>query len=267
MVRIAAAQFEVKLGQPEANIAAARRLVANAKSNGAELVVLPELWSSGYALDEASRFGSSLHAGVFAEVGSLASEQSVFLCGSLVESSEGKFFNTQVLYAPDGNLLAAYRKIHLFGGMREGEFLAAGERLVLASLPWAIAGLAICYDLRFPQMFRSYSSMGAQLLLVSSEWPEARLDHWRTLVMARAIENQAYVVACNCIGESRQDRFGGHSMIVDPWGKILAEAGGEEELITADLNFDLVTRLRKQFPVLADQRPEIYEASLSSSVV
>jgi predicted amidohydrolase len=108
--------------------------------------------------------------------------------------------------------------------------------------------------------------MGAQLLLISSEWPEARLDHWRTLLMARAIENQSYVVACNCIGESKTDRFGGHSMIVDPGGKILAEAGDEEELITAELNFDLVARLRNQFPVLADQRPEIYEAFQTSSV-
>ena len=262
-MRVSAAQIEITLGQPEENIGRAQRLIAEAKAGGSELVVLPELWSSGYALADASRFGSLLSGGVFATVKAMARDHAVFLCGSVLESSDGKFFNTQFLYAPDGELLATYRKIHLFGAMQEPEFLGAGDRLVTANLPHGKAGLAICYDLRFPEMFRAYASMGTQLFLISAEWPRPRIDHWRTLLVARAIENQSFVVACNCVGESGQDKFGGHSMIVDPWGVVLAEAGEDEGLISADLDFEAATRLRNLYPVLADQRPEVYREQVS----
>jgi omega-amidase len=258
MTRVSAAQMKVSLAQPRENIARARRLISVARQAGAELVVLPELWASGYTLPEAAEFGSPIGEGVFADFSALAIQHGIVLCGSLIESSDGAFFNTQVIYAPDGKLIASYRKTHLFGGMQEHEFLGAGDRLVVANLPWAKAGLAICYDLRFPQMFRSYSSMGTELFLISAEWPQARIDHWRTLLVARAIENQCFVVACNCVGESKQGRFGGHSMVIDPWGKVLAGAGDDEDLISADLDFGLVGNLRSRFPVLADQRPELY---------
>jgi predicted amidohydrolase len=261
VTRVSAAQIEVNLGQPRENVARARRLIAAAKADGAELVLLPELWSSGYALPQAGEFGSAIDAGVFSDVSAMAQDHGIFVCGSLIEASAGRFFNTQVIYGPDGKLVASYQKTHLFRGMDEDKFLSAGDRLITASLPWTKAGLAICYDLRFPQMFRSYSSLGTELFLISAEWPQPRLDHWRALLVARAIENQSFVVACNCVGENSQDRFGGHSMVVDPWGKILAEAGDQEELISADLDFSLVANLRCRYPVLADQRPELYEPS------
>lgn len=261
VVHVAIAQLKVSLGEPEQNLSRARQLLQEAKARGAELVVLPELWSTGYVLTQASRYGSDRNEGIFEQIGELARAFGLYLCGSMIEASEGSFFNTQTIYSPDGTLLSLYRKIHLFGLMQEPEFLTAGDKLVTVDLPWGKAGMAICYDLRFPEMFRSYALNGAQLFLISAEWPRPRLDHWRTLLRARAIENQCFVVACNCVGEGNGNVFGGHSMIVDPWGEILAEGGDEETVISADLDLELVHDIRKHYPVLADGRADICQLS------
>jgi len=253
--------MEVSLGEPEQNLRRARQMLQEAKTRGAELVVLPELWSTGYVLEKASQYGCVPGMGILEEIGALARELQLYLCGSVIEASEGSFFNTQTIYSPEGALLAWYRKIHLFGLMQEPEFLTAGDKLVTVDLPWGKAALAICYDLRFPEMFRSYALSGAQLFLISAEWPRPRLDHWRTLLRARAIENQCFVVACNCVGEGNGNIFGGHSMIVDPWGEILAEGEEGETVISADLNLELVNDIRSRYPVLADGRADLYQLS------
>jgi predicted amidohydrolase len=258
-VNFAIAQMQVSLGQPEQNLGRARQSVREAKDRGADFVVLPELWSTGYVLEQAAEYGCALQTGIFESMGALASEFKIFLCGSVIEANAGRFFNTQVIYSPDGSLLASYRKLHLFGLMREPEFLSPGDKPITVRLPWGKAGLAICYDLRFPELFRSYALSGAHLFLISAEWPTPRLDHWRTLLRARAIENQCFVVACNCVGEGNGNVFGGHSMIIDPWGKILAEGADQDEVISATLDLDLVDEIRSRYPVLRDERPDIYQ--------
>jgi omega-amidase len=260
-VHVAVAQMAVSLGEPEQNLRRARQMLLEAKRRGAELVVLPELWSTGYVLDQAGHYCCAPNVGIFAEIAALARELRLYLCGSVIEADAGSFFNTQTIYSPEGKLLASYRKIHLFGLMREPEFLTAGDKLVAVDLPWGKAGLAICYDLRFPEMFRAYALNGVQLFLISAEWPRPRLDHWRTLLRARAIENQCFVVACNCVGEGNGNVFGGHSMIVDPWGEILAEGQESETMISADLDPELVNDIRGRYPVLADGRPNLYQSS------
>jgi omega-amidase len=258
VLRVVAAQLEIALGQREKNIEHARRLLDEAKKQGAELVLLPELWTTGYDLERVAEHGVDLTGETQNSIAELAREFEVYLCGSTLERKDGKYFNTQTVYSPAGELLARYRKLHLFAPLNEPTFLAPGVESVTIDLPWGRAGLAICYDLRFPELFRSYAVAGAQLMLVCAEWPHPRLEHWRTLLRARAIENQAFVVACNAVGEVSGNVFFGHSMIINPSGEIVAEAGESETTLFAELDLSQVDQIRAQFPVLADRRVGLY---------
>jgi predicted amidohydrolase len=225
---------------------------------GADLVVLPELWPVGaFAADDFAAEAEPVEGGPTAEVMSAAARDArVWLhAGSVVERDpEGPLYNTSLLFGPDGELHAAYRKIHRFGFDRgEAALMAGGDRVVTARLPWGTAGLATCYDLRFPELFRLLVDAGAGLLLLPAGWPARRLAHWRVLVQARAIESQSYVLACGTAGTHAGVEQAGHSMVVDPWGTILAEAGPGETTLTCDLDPALVASTRKSFPVLRDR--------------
>lgn len=255
-MRVAAVQLKITLGQPERNISRARLLLAEAKQQGAEIIVLPELWTTGYDLERAAEHAIDLTNNN--EISKLAREFDVYICGSVLEKSSGKFFNAFTIYSPAGELFAVYRKLHLFAPLREPEFLSPGDEPVAIELPWGKSGLAICYDLRFPELFRSYAVAGARLMLVCAEWPHPRLEHWRTLLRARAIENQAYVVACNAVGRVNETVFFGHSMIINPWGEVLTEAEEAETILSGDLDLAQVDQIRRQFPVLSDRRDEVF---------
>jgi len=257
-LKVALAQMKVTLGRPEENFRRARGFISDAAADGANLVLFPELWASGYDLPSARAHASQLNQGAFAEVSKLAREFGVFVCGSLLEARDGKCFNTQAVFTPEGHLLASYSKTHLFGLMHEPEYLAPGNELQLASLPWGKAGMAVCYDLRFPEMFRAYAIGGAHLILLSAEWPHPRLEHWRTLLRARAIENQVFVAAANCVGEGNGNVFFGHSMVVDPWGEITVEGDENESLLMAELDLSRVDQTRSRFPFFADRRAGLY---------
>jgi predicted amidohydrolase len=167
-------------------------------------------------------------------------------------------YNSMAVFSPQAGVLGVYRKVHLFEPMGEGQYLTAGEAPLSVDLPWGTLGCAICYDLRFPELFRRYFIDGAKLIVIPAEWPEARIEHWRALLRARAIENQAFVIGCNRVGEYNGTRFGGHSMIIDPWGDLVAEAGDEEMLLTVRINTDLVSEVQSRLPVLNDRRPNVY---------
>lgn len=257
-LKVALVQMEIALGQSETNIQSARRLLVQARERGAELVLLPELWSTGYDLEHAGQHASELQEGIFLELSSMAREFALHLCGSVLENRDGRYFNTQTIHGPSGQLLASYSKIHLFGLMHEPEFLGPGNRLSLVQLPWGAAGMSVCYDLRFPEMFRAYALGGAQVILLSAEWPHPRLEHWRTLLCARAIENQCYVVACNCVGESKGNIFFGHSMVIDPWGEVLVEGDEREAVLVAEIDTARADEIRRRFPFFADRRVDLY---------
>ncbi len=221
---------------------------------GADLVMLPELWpQGGFAYDRWAELAEPLDGPVVAAMAAAARDiAAVVHMGSLVERDEaGQLFNTSLLLGADGGVLATYRKIHLFG-FSDGEpkLMTAGQDVVVHDR----IGLATCYDLRFPELFRALLDRGARLTLLTSAWPAKRVGHWRVLVQARAIENQMYVVACNTAGTHSGVAMGGHSMVVDPWGTVLAEAGAAEEVLGADLDLGTVASARAGFPVLADRR-------------
>lgn len=255
---IALAQIDILFGSPDQNLEIARKMVAAAARHGAALVVLPELWSTGYDLQRAHEISDPLGEGIYAHLASLAREHGIAVAGSTLARRANHPTNTATVYGPDGALLAIYDKLHLFGLMHENQFLAAGSTPAVFDAPWGRSALAICYDLRFPELFRAYALQGAGVMIVPAEWPHPRLEHWRTLVQARAIEDQCFMIAVNRVGQDPNNTFCGHSLVVDPWGQILVEGGEEAELLFATLDLDLVEVVRTRMSVLRDRRPDLY---------
>ncbi|HET8640167.1 MAG TPA: carbon-nitrogen hydrolase family protein [Solirubrobacterales bacterium] len=250
------------------NLAAAERLVTEAAADGAEVVALPEKWSLLAAGDALLAGAEPLDGPTLTAARGWARELGIhLLAGSIAEKGAGKAFNTSVLIGPGGEDLAVYRKIHMFdvdvGGVayRESEYEEAGADLATASLGDLVAGLTVCYDLRFPELYRILALRGAELITVPSAFTSVTgRDHWEVLLRARAIENQVFVLAPNQAGEAPPhfDSYG-RSSIVDPWGAILAVAAGDGEcFVAADLDPAAQQRVRESLPSLANRRPEAY---------
>ncbi len=257
-LKVSLGQMNIVLGDVRKNTATAEEMVAEAGRRGSHLIVLPELWSTGYALDQAKELGSQLNVGIFAQAASMATQHKISVVGSMLEKRGLEVTNSGTFFAPNGRLMGVYRKVHLFRLMEEDRWLQPGSAPLIMDLPWGSTGMAICYDLRFPELFRRYAVQGAKVIVMPAEWPIERVDHWRTLLQARAIENQCYMIACNSAGLTGKTTFGGHSMIVDPWGKIVVEVGEEPTLATAEIDIDYVDVIRNRIPVFEDRRPDVY---------
>jgi predicted amidohydrolase len=265
-LRVAAVQLNSR-NDKAANLATAERLVGAAAADGAELVALPEKWNLLAAGEELLAGAETLDGPSLTAARGWARALGIhLLAGSICESGGDRAWNTSVLIGPDGEDLATYRKIHMFdvdaGGVsyRESEHEQPGSELVTAPLGELIAGLGVCYDLRFPELFRILALRGARLLTVPSAFTRATgRDHWEVLLRARAIENQAFVLAPNQIGGAPPhfDSYG-HSAIVDPWGAVLAMAPDEECFVAADLDLAAQERVRESLPSLANRQPRAY---------
>jgi len=224
---------------------------------GADLVVLPELWTTGaFAYEEFGAEAEPLVGPTYEVMAKAASDAGVWLhAGSIPERDpDGPLYNTSLIFSPSGELAAAYRKIHRFGFDKgEAVLMAAGSELVTVRLPETTLGIATCYDLRFPELFRALVDAGAETLVLAAGWPERRRSHWTLLAQARAVENQAYVLACGTAGTHAGVPQAGHSLVVDPWGEVLAEAGPGEEVLTVEFDPARVASTREQFPALKDR--------------
>lgn len=257
-VTISIAQMNVKDGDPRKNWATVQELVAEAARRGSDLIVLPELWDNGYMLDRAKDFASALAGGLFAQVAALARSQKIHILGSMLEKRGIGVYNCCAVFTPGSGVTGAYRKIHLFDGMQESQYISPGEAPLTSDFPWGPTSIAICYDLRFPELMRRYAVDGSRMLVIPAQWPAPRINHWRTLLQARAIENQMFVVACNRVGEYGNNMFPGQSMIIDPLGNTVLELGDTETMATVKINTDRVAEVRASFPVLQDRRPSSY---------
>ena len=256
---ISLGQMHIKLARVEDNLESAERMIAEAADRDSQVIVLPELWSTGYDLENAADYADELGEGMFAQLSRAALDHSIAVFGSILERRSDEFMNCAAYYNAEGSLSGVYRKIHLFRLFDEHNWLGEGEAPTMLAQAWGDAGLAICYDLRFPELFRRYAvEHGAKLILICAEWPLVRVEHWRTLLIARAIENQCFVAATNSCGDTGGTVFGGHSMVVDPWGLVIAEAGEDECLLTAQIDLDEVDRVRRAIPVFEDRRPDAY---------
>ena len=223
-----------------------------------QFAVLPELWTAGFFnFDQYASLAETLDGPTAKRLAEAASRGGFWLHGgSLIESApDGNLYNTSLLFDPRGNLAATYRKIHLFGiDSAEKAILKGGESPVNLASEIGNLGLTTCYDLRFPELYRALSSRGAEVTLVCATWPAARLEHWLILARARAIENLSYVLACNAAGSNRGVDLGGNSIIIDPWGRVLAQAGDRESVVYAEINREEVAAIRARFPALGDRR-------------
>jgi predicted amidohydrolase len=265
-LRVAAIQLN-STGDKARNLATAERLVREAAADGAEFIALPEKWNLLAGGEELLAGAEPLDGPSLTAARGWARTLGVhLLAGSISERGAEKASNTSVLIGPGGEDLAVYRKIHMFdvdaGGVsyRESEHERAGTEIVTAPLGELTVGMSVCYDLRFPELFRILALRGARILAVPSAFTSATgRDHWEVLLRARAIENQAFVLAPNQVGEAppRYDSFG-HSAIVDPWGAVLASAPDGERFIAADLDLEAQEGVRASLPSLSNRQPRAY---------
>ena len=265
--------------QPERdrNLEVAERLVRRAAAAGAELVVLPEKWPVLGTPEQTAAAAEPLDGTTSAWAAALARELGIDLvAGSIAERVEGdeRGRNTSLHLGPDGSVRAVYRKVHMFDVevdgtvYRESAHEAPGDAVVVSETAGGVGiGLAVCYDLRFPELFRLLAVRGARVLVVSAAFTVATTrEHWEVLLRARAIEEQCFVIAANQVGEHAPGlRSGGRSMIVDPWGIILAQAPDAETFVIADLDLRAQDEVRRKLPALANRRPAVYGWPSSSA--
>jgi len=273
-VRLALAQIEVRAADRDGNLDRALAAVADAADRGADLVALPELWTVGYfAFDAYERGAEPLSGPILTRLAEAARDHDVaLLAGSIVEDlaesadagedvpADDGLANTAVLFDSDGDRRAVYRTHHLFGYESAAtRLLTPGEALPVVDLSGVRIGVTTCYDLRSPEQFRALADggdgeAGVDLVLVPSAWPYPRVEHWRTLPRARAIENLAYVATANGSGDFEEAELLGRSTVYDPWGTTLASTGDEPALVSAEIEPGRVERVREEFPALRDRR-------------
>ena len=257
--KIACLQMDIAFGNPEKNYETASSLIEKASFENPDIIVLPELWTTGYDLanlkDQAD--SEAREAAAFLKDTAIKHHAHI-VGGSVANKTEEGIENTMLVFDKSGELSGKYSKLHLFKLMDEHLYLAAGKQKGLFSLDSRkFAGL-ICYDIRFPEWVRAHALEEVEAMFVVAEWPIQRLEHWRALLIARAIENQCYIIACNRSGSDPNNKFAGHSMVIGPWGDIIAEAGEEQEIMTAEIDLSQVKEARSRIPIFADRRPELY---------
>lgn len=248
--RAALLQYELAAGDVPANLALLRELFAEAKEKSADCVLLPELFNCGYN-DSIAELAESNKGKTVASISKLCAEYGLtMLGGSFAEKRNGRLYNTSLAISAEGNVFAKYRKVHLFDGeFSESRHFAPGDEWVLYDYNDSKIGLLTCFDLRFPIFIQNLTLRGAKILCISALWPAARLMHWQTLLRARAIENEAWVLACNSCGNG----LAGHSTVLAPNGEIIAEAGEGQQILLADIglaDYSTGNILSKRRPIL-----------------
>ncbi len=262
-MKISIVQMDVVYGDPVKNGKKVESLVRKAAAGGADLILLPEMWNTSYSFENIREIADVNGEKTEALIAPLAKKWGVnIVAGSVANISREKVFNTLFVFDRSGKRIAEYNKVHLFRLMEEHLYLSGGDSLCDFEIDGAPCGAVICYDIRFPEIVRSLALRGCRVLFVPAQWPTSRIDHWRKLLMARAIENQMYIAACNRVGSMGDNDFSGHSMIIDPWGEIVGElADGTEGILEGEINLDDVDEIRRNIPVFQDRRPSVYRLS------
>jgi predicted amidohydrolase len=256
MLKTAVIQMSLAEGDVEGNSEKAHGLLEEAGQAGVKLAVLPEMWWAGFSY----RLFPALLQGAedsLEKAGAIARRYGMTIIGGWPEGDGGDIYNTAFAIDPTGEVTASYRKVHLFGPMKEDRFLARGRETAVFQAEEARIGMVLCYDLRFPEIVRRIALDGAHVLVVPSQWPESRVEHFWTLLRARAIENQMFVVGANRCGRGGEVTFGGYSGIIGPLGDTRAECGSDEAVAIADIDVGDVAAARKDICYLDDRVPEV----------
>ncbi len=250
-------QFDIINGQIEINMERVWRNLESLASQDVRLAVLPELFPCGF--DNHHLKAHSRHSGpILDQLSEFARTHHMAIAGSLPEWDNARIYNTQYFIDMDGSVQGRYRKLHLFGLTQEHLFYGAGQEVVTLDSGLGKLGLMICYDLRFPEQARKQFLEGVRMILVSAQWPEPRKHHWHHLIRARAIENQLFLVCANRTGRDEDLFFPGMSMVVDPMGELLAEAGPGDQTAVADIDMEKVDQARELIPCMTDRRSDVY---------
>ena len=268
LMRISVIQMEVALGKPNDNYAHAEKLVRQA-ANNADVVVLPEMWNTGFfPKGDLSAFSDQAGKQTRWLMKKLAKELSVnIVAGSVAIQIEKRFLNRSYIFDREGNEVAYYDKIHLFSPMGENAVFSPGHHIVYFELDKIKCGIIICYDLRFPELVRSLSLKGIDILFVVSQWPKARILQADILTQARAIENQIFLAYANSCSVAGDTVYGGHSALIDPSGTILSRAGEIETILYGSFDLSVLDNIRRTIPVHIDRRPEVYQSDFDENKV
>jgi predicted amidohydrolase len=262
-LNVAVVQTEVCSGEVRKNVVRAEADIHEAVAHGAQAILLPELWTTGYDWAAMPALAEAADGETAACMVEWARRYNVTLIGgSIAERRADGIYNTSFIVTPEAGIVGRYSKSHLFPLLDEPRYMAPGGAPTPVDTPHGRWGQLICFDIRFPEAARSLAVAGAQILWVPAEWPHPRLEHWRTLLRARAIENQFFVVAANRVGQGDGNQWCGHSQIIDPWGTILAEAEETETILYATLDLDLIAQVRTRIPcfeVQADAPPSLLQ--------
>jgi len=260
-MKIGCAQIDCIAGDADKNLDKVREFAGRAREAGCEMLVFPEMVDTGCGTAHLGEYASAWNGGPFRRLQSIAGQTGLVIVCGISELAGEKLFNSVAIIGPHGNLLAHYRKTHLITTepFCEQRIFTAGGSFCMFSFGGLKFGVMVCYDLRFPEAARHYAINGASVILMPSAWPLSRLQHWKTLISARAIENQLYMVCSNRVGRDGDLEFAGNSCIVDPWGDIVAQAPETEEgLIAGILDMRRLEEVRDFMPVLKHRRPDIY---------
>lgn len=216
-----------------------------------QIIVMPEMTLTGFTM-KSSEFSEEITGDAFNFYKEIAVKHSSFIAAGLIEKAGDKFYNTLIIVNPKGNLIGSYRKIHPFSYSTEDQFYSKGKEPVIVEIDGWKVGLSICYDLRFPELYRHYGKQRTDLIINIANWPVTRIEHWRTLNKARAIENQCYFAGVNRAGDDVNVKYNGQSGVYDPMGNLITELTETETVITAELNKYIVAETRAKFPFLQD---------------
>jgi predicted amidohydrolase len=253
-MQVASVQLKVIEESKEKALEHASQMIRQCR--GADLILLPELWNIGFmSYDRYQKEAETQEGPTLVLLRAMAKELSCYLhTGSFVERREDRFYNSSFFLNPKGKVLGSYQKIHLFSYQsQEAEILTPGTSITVIPTELGTFGMATCYDLRFPELFRKMVDLGAEFFLISSAWPYPRLEHWLLLNRTRALENLSYLISSNCVGINRGTQFVGHSLVVDPMGEILAGSDDKECVVWAEVDREIVLQARAKFPALKDR--------------
>jgi predicted amidohydrolase len=257
-MQIACCQFDIAWEDKPANYAKVSAMVRSAALAPGTLLLLPEMFATGFSMN-ASAIAETPDGPTAQFLATLAAQYGIYTVGGVVlHGADGTARNEALCFDPQGRSIARYAKLHLFSFATEQQHYVPGSDI--ASFDWAGCRVmpTICYDLRFPELYRIATRQGAEVLVVIANWPIARDEHWMALLRARAIENQAYVAGLNRCGTDPSFTYSGRSQIIDPTGKIIADAGSDEMILCADVNVEALHRYRKTFPPLRDARADLH---------
>lgn len=257
-MKVALVQMRVVEKNKAANVAHGLEMLRSIDRQ-VDVAILPEMWTTGYSIGKLSEQAEPVDGLVAQQVADIAKAKNMYIvAGSMAMEIAGKFYNTTLVFSPAGELLDQYSKVHLFSLFNEQDIVSAGSERKVPEIAGVPSGLAICYDLRFPEFARAMAVDGAKILYLPAEWPSIRGYAWELLNKANAALNQMYVCAVNCAGEFKGQEFYGHSMLVSPTGEVLAVAGTQEEILYVEFDVSAVDKARATMSMLQDLRWDLY---------